>query len=508
MMKTMGLAVVVLATALVFAACDMLNGENDNGLTPLTGTVSIDGNPVVGGTLTANIDDLGGSGTISFQWRRGNTSVGIGNNTYIIQPDDLDSTITVTVTRADNYGSLTSTPVGPVIVAPGGPNDPIIAQGDTFEEQLDWLLDNVEDDTWYVIEINVDVGLAPRILYFEGMTVGIVLRGDETTISLSENGNLFTVGYGVTLILEDITLKGRNENDEALVLVNLGGTLKMEEGSKITGNNGTWGGGVLVVGHLDVNGGVITGNTAREGGGGVNIDEGGTITMRSGAITNNTARAGGGVFVWLGDFTMSDGTISDNTSDEVGGGVFVAGTFTMSDGTISGNTAVSQGGGGVFVSGGLVGANTTFIMSGGEISGNTSVASSGGGVFVMDGTGTATFTMRGSVRVSDNTAADAGGVFNMHGGKIFDNLAANVGGGVFLDGTFNMYVGTISGNTASSGGGVFVDVFGDNGEFIMRDGTISGNTASQVGGGVAIHSGVFTMEGGTISGNTVEWDDS
>jgi hypothetical protein len=64
----------------------------------------------VGQTLTANTDDLDGSGTVSYQWKRGTVNIGTNSDTYDIQAGDVDSTITVTVTRADNSGSVTSDP--------------------------------------------------------------------------------------------------------------------------------------------------------------------------------------------------------------------------------------------------------------------------------------------------------------------------------------------------------------------------------------------------------------
>jgi len=77
----------------------------------LTGTVKIDGNAQVGQTLTANTSSLGGSGTISYEWKRGTTIVGTNSNTYIVQTADLDYAITVTVSRSENFGSVTSSPV-------------------------------------------------------------------------------------------------------------------------------------------------------------------------------------------------------------------------------------------------------------------------------------------------------------------------------------------------------------------------------------------------------------
>ncbi len=78
-------------------------------------------------------------------------------------------------------------------------------------------------------------------------------------------------------------------------------------------------------------------------------------------------------------------------------------------------------------------------MYGGSITGNnqSGKAVAGGGVYVGEG-----------------------GIFNMYGGKITDNISSS-GGGVGVSGTFNMYGGTISGNTADGtethgGGGVSV----------------------------------------------------
>jgi len=81
----------------------------------LTGTVSITGIAQVGQILTANTGNLGGSGTISFQWQRSaaggggwaNIS-GATDSTYVVQSDDSDRRIRVDVTRANNSGIVTS----------------------------------------------------------------------------------------------------------------------------------------------------------------------------------------------------------------------------------------------------------------------------------------------------------------------------------------------------------------------------------------------------------------
>ena len=94
----------------------------------------------------------------------------------------------------------------------------------------------------------------------------------------------------------------------------------------------------------------------------------------------------------------------------------------------------------------------------------------------------------------------------MRGGTISNNTAGGTigsrrGGGILLNGTFNMYGGEIYGNTAVNGGGVNYNGW----TFNMRGGTIFGNAAGNAGGGVRNY-GTFRISNGTIYGNeeTVE----
>ena len=82
--------------------------DDDSGLPPLSGTVDIDGIAQVGETLEADVSNLGGSGTISYQWKRGTENTGSDSSTYLVQAEDVGSAITVTVTRSGNSGSVSS----------------------------------------------------------------------------------------------------------------------------------------------------------------------------------------------------------------------------------------------------------------------------------------------------------------------------------------------------------------------------------------------------------------
>ncbi len=151
-------------------------------------------------------------------------------------------------------------------------------------------------------------------------------------------------------------------------------------------------------------------------------------------------------------------------------------TFIMNDGvTLRNNKNDYESGGGIRVNGG------TFEMNGGEISGNN--AADGGGVHIV-----------------------SNGTFIMNGGKISKNITGS-GGGVYVSsGTFKMSGGIIggegAGNTAGidnsgGGGGVYVD---SEGTFYMSGNSVVEGNEAVDGGGVYVYEGTFTMDGGTIGG--------
>jgi hypothetical protein len=253
----------------------------------------------------------------------------------------------------------------------------------TLEAKLDAALASSLGACTIVLNgTETDLGsFTPKTLSVTGdKPITIILEGKGKTVQVKETGTpLFTLGAGLTLVIQDLTLKGMDDNSVPVVGVT-GGTLKMKTGS------------------------LITGNTSSENGGGVTVTNGGTFIMNGGEISGNAntnttaefvARAGG-VYVKAGTFTMSDGVINNNTASgpEVhGGGVYINnGTFTMSGGTISGNTASASEdsgdskGGGVYVSSG-----GTLDMSGGVIygseeeGGKANTAESGAAIYNSSG---------------------------------------------------------------------------------------------------------------------------
>jgi hypothetical protein len=275
-----------------------------------------------------------------------------------------------------------------------------------------------------------------------GKDITLTIRGNGQTVSLDSNGSILTLGAdsssSLTLILQDITLEGKDGNNAPVVQVNSGATLELEEGFLLTGNTSSTDGGGMVV-------------------------SGGTVTMNGGKINGNKtsdSKNGGAVVVESGEFTMIGGEISGNTASggsAHGGGVYVAsgGKFTLSgDGKITGNSTSTsgdsgtKGGGGVFINGG------TFDMSGGEVSGN-SAGWDGGGVFVFGNTGK--FTMSGGT-ISGNSAKFGGGVYVNGGGTV------EMTGGVI----YGSGAGDGNANTASSSGPA---LYKSNGTFTDSSGT-------------------------------------
>jgi TolB-like protein len=344
-----------------------------------------------------------------------------------------------------------------------GQGRPIPVSGTSLENQISWLKTNAVSNANYVIEINGNASIAPQTLTVPSgrSNVTVTLRGTGVTsaISLSSNGNLFTIGSGVTLELDTITLFGSNAS---LVKVSNGGTLIMNTGSTVTGNASI----------------------------GVEVAKGGTFTMYGGTITDNK---GSGVYN-AGTFTMLGGTISGNTGNNGGSGGSGGSGQNGTSKSRGGNDGGNGGGGGRAVAGGVYNTGT-FTMHGGIITGNTGGRGGNGGNGGSGGNGYGESGRGGDGGRGGNGgnggSGGAGGVYNtgtftMHGGTIFSNIGGNGGNG---------------GNGGSGGargwGGPFSSA-GNSG----RSG-YSGNSGSNGIGGVE-NTGTIRISNGIIYGNGEE----
>jgi len=243
-------------------------------------------------------------------------------------------------TRADGMGTsfsigATFMPLRNITLYAVWDANTITVPGDTLAAQLSWLHDSARNGNVYIVEITGNESVAPQTLSFAGRNdVTVILRGRGAmrTLGLSTNGNLFTVGAGVTLVLDmNLTLNGRSGNNRALVEVNDGGTLTMNAGARIAGN-------------------INTTTSPLTEGGGVRINSGGRFNMRGGEIATNTGCCGGGVHN-AGDFRISGGLIHGssaalgfrNTATNNGAALFNSGTAWH--GTFNAAGAFTQAGG-------------------------------------------------------------------------------------------------------------------------------------------------------------------
>lgn len=249
----------------------------------------------------------------------------------------------------------------------------------------------------------------------------------EQDIPISDT---LTVNRAVKLDLNGFVLRMTGEG--SVIKVEQGGNLTIADSNtatphKFAQTDGLW---VLVIDSSatskTVNGGIITGGKAQNGGG-VYVAPGGKLHMTGGSIVGCQAGHGGGVYL-------------DN-NDQTG----EPSKFTMTSSRIIGCTASGHGGGVA------VNPKCTFTMDNdSEI--RSCTARLGGGVY------------------TNNNGTNGPGVFTLRNGAILSCTADSWGGGVFNTGAFIMESGTIKGCTAIKErptGGVF-----NRREFTMSGGTI------------------------------------
>jgi len=102
-----------------------------------------------------------------------------------------------------------------------------------------------------------------------GITVTIAGNG---TLSLSNIGNLLVIGAGQTVVAKDLALKGRDNNNRAVVFIQKQGAFRMEGKASVTGNaSSSPGGGVYINDGTFVmqDNASVSGNTSADDGGGI-----------------------------------------------------------------------------------------------------------------------------------------------------------------------------------------------------------------------------------------------
>lgn len=191
-----------------------------------------------------------------------------------------------------------------------------------------------------VLSISTDVPVTIKDLKIEGSksssaaTTGLVLESDKSTDVTISSGVVITNNY------------------KSGVNIGKSGKLTMT-GGQITSNRAKNGAGVVNAGTFVMNGGDISNNVTDSvdgdggNGGGVYISSYGKLEMTGGYISRNTAGKsttgnGGGIY-FSGTFDFRGGVISGNLAKNDGGGLYVnEGTFFMSGTAELGNKYVDS----------------------------------------------------------------------------------------------------------------------------------------------------------------------
>lgn len=318
----------------------------------------------------------------------------------------------------------------------------------------------------------------------ENVTLSETWEVPNGETSLCLNGHSITFTNGLTNW--DMSGKDIDYTSRSVIKVPNGAKLTITDCQNNVGTI-TGGTGTFVKG--------LYGNNNHGGycGGGIFVDNGGTLNLYGGSIKENHCPmykdassdqgGGGGIFVNGGAFNMYGGIITQNSANQNGNGVFCwGGAFNMYGGSITENGREipdwrltymgSTGGVGI-----LNGADMT--MYGGEISAN--LAYSLGGISV-DGAGSS-LTLYDDAKIINHTCQklNFGGVyilsgaeFNMNGGQICDNTEGAV---QVQDSTMVMTDGIISANQTYGTYGINISDYSEGSNVTISGGTVSGNSS-------------------------------
>ena len=185
------------------------------------------------------------------------------------------------------------------------------------------------------------------------------IDGNHANSSGSYNGDGggVYVGSSAVFTLHGGTISNNTATTEGGGVYANGATMTIIAGL-ITGNSAGSGGGVSIgpstASKFIMNGGDFVGNHATASGsfgGGLYLQEGGTVTLQNGSFRNNTSAFEGGAVDFAGTLNVTiTNMVFDGNSAAGGGGFFVPVTIPVAiDHTVfSNNKAISQGGGAIW----------------------------------------------------------------------------------------------------------------------------------------------------------------
>ena len=233
---------------------------------------------------------------------------------------------------------------------------------------------------------------------------------DRNISTAASNGSTLTINTAVPVTILNLTITGGKSDLYCGGIAITSGSVTLDSGSIITGNEATAGGGVSVGSGatLTCEYGNIKGNSAAQGGG-VHLQSGGTFIMTDGTIgdtslsepisgdncSNKATSIGGAIFGADGStITLNGGTIAHNFGNN-GGAVSSFGTLTVKN-TIYGNNAYSCGG--ALYLGKPSSGETNFTLDDGAyLYDNVVNSSSGGAIYLEDAS--LTLNIKGEIYV-------------------------------------------------------------------------------------------------------------
>lgn len=350
--------------------------------------------------------------------------------------------------------------------------------------------------------------------------VDVDLSGKKDDATTSQDGEA-AVEKKVEIV--DGTITGGTDSGVKII----GADVELKDVT-ITGNKGTYGGGVSIdkKSNVTFTDCTITGNEAARNGGGIYAKGGSTVTVNGGSISGNSAAGttwgtsgGGGIYaeggstVNLNDTTIADNHVTGNYGS--GGGVRVNnGTLSADHVKILENTTNSNGGG-------ISVKDSVLTVTDSEIRNNVAGGSNGGGVEIIGSTTDNKEHTITNTEITDNSAEERGGgvyveqasitikdstLDNNHAKHTDGSQASSEGGGLSVRGGKDVTLDNtkVTNNSAKDGGGIWVRDDVDTNVTIKNNCKITGNKSVYAGGGVMVRQDFNKKIGISIENSTIE----
>lgn len=373
----------------------------------------------------------------------------------------------------------------------------------------------------------------------------VTVNGGSYTGNTGGIGGAFGLSGAPAAISGTTQISGNNAVNGAGVYATAS-PVTMGSGTTISGNSATIGAGVYAANsNLTVNGSAITGNTATSFGGGIyglaSVAPAATLALHGANIANNNAGNGGGLTSGGNNVTIDNSTtFTNNKTTGQGGGLYLqqTGTVAITNSSLTGNEATSttSNGGGIYaliapltISGSSLTLNKAngvtpspspgFLYGGGGIfahtgavtvtggsllGGNTANGSAGGGI---DAAAAAPTTLTDTALIG-NSAVFGGGInaqtsqIDATGATFATNTVNGWGGGInATSGAVNLTRSSVAANSTTGaffGAGITAALA----PVTAKRSSVTGNTGGSYGTAAYIAGGTSLFENSTVANNS------